>query len=75
MLELFFKWWGAIAALISILLAALALRTPVVRKNLGLKIRRSHSVDVVATDATKADIDVRRSQDVRIKIRGGQDDK
>lgn len=56
---------GVIAAIVS---AFFALRSPMVRRKLGLKVLRSSRVDISATDATEADVSVKRSEDVSIKL-------
>jgi len=67
-MQIFFDYWGAVVGLATIILGALALRSPKVRKKLGLTVRGSQGVEIGATDKTEAEIDIDRSQDVKVKI-------
>lgn len=64
----FFNWMSLAIAAAALIVGILGLRSPKVRKLLGLKVRKSKRVEINATDKTEADINVDRSEDVKISI-------
>ena len=61
-------WIVVIGVIAGIVAAWAALRSPSVRRKLGLKIAGSQRVDFTATPKTEADVSVKKSEDVSIKI-------
>jgi len=74
----FFEWAdfgigvvGNLIALVAVIVAIIALKTPAIRKKLGIKVKNARNVKLAATDQSEANIEVEKSSDVEISV-GGQ---
>lgn len=71
----FFEWAnfgfgvvGNLIALAAVVVGIIALRSPTVRKKLGINVKNSRNVKLAATDETEANIQVEKSSDVDISV-------